>query len=63
MNIYGDVWKNVISLNRVSELSEDFISSRIQVNGSLTYSISISNSVRQGCPLSMILFVISLYIH
>jgi hypothetical protein len=33
-------------------------SSRIQVNGTFTNSISIRNSVRQDCPLSMILFVI-----
>jgi hypothetical protein len=32
--------------------------SRIQINGSLTISISIRKSVRQGCPLRMILFVI-----
>lgn len=35
-------------------------SSRVLVNGFLTQSFKISRSVRQGCPLSMILF--SLYI-
>jgi hypothetical protein len=60
MNIYGDVWRNLFSRNRLSELCEDFCdaSSRIQVNCSLTNSISLRNSVRQGYPLSMILFVI-----
>jgi hypothetical protein len=32
--------------------------SRVCVNGFLTGSIDIKNSVRQGCPLSMILFVL-----
>jgi hypothetical protein len=35
--------------------------STVYVNGFLTGSIDIKNSVRQGCPLSMILFVL-LYI-
>jgi hypothetical protein len=32
--------------------------SRVCVNGFMTGSIDIKNSVRQGCPLSMILFVL-----
>lgn len=34
--------------------------SRVSVNGSLTPSISVQRSVRQGCPLSMSLFSIAL---
>lgn len=33
-------------------------SSRVLINGFLTSSIKINSSVRQGCPLSMILFVL-----
>lgn len=34
--------------------------SRIQVNGFLSRPINICRSVRQGCPLSMLLFIVSL---
>lgn len=44
-------------LSRISSLS----SSRLLVNGHLSSSFPIQRSVRQGCPLSMLLFV--LYLH
>lgn len=33
---------------------------KVKVNGSLSDHVSIYNSTRQGCPLSLILFIISL---
>ena len=36
------------------------ICSKIQVNGALTAEIHILRGIRQGCPLSMLLFVIAL---
>ena len=36
------------------------ITSQIQVNGALTPEILIRRGIRQGCPLSMLLFVIAL---
>lgn len=36
------------------------IKSKVQVNGSFTKEIKIKRSVRQGCPLSMLLYVLSL---
>lgn len=44
-------------LARIATLS----SSRLLINGHLSPSFSIQRSVRQGCPLSMLLFV--LYLH
>lgn len=44
-------------LNRISSCS----SSRLLVNGHLSPTFPIQRSVRQGCPLSMLLFVI--YLH
>jgi len=36
------------------------IQSKIDINGLLTDPINIQRGVRQGCPISMLLFVISL---
>jgi len=36
------------------------IISKIIVNGALTGEINIQRSVRQGCPLSMLLYVIAI---
>ena len=36
------------------------ITSQVTVNGKLTPKFNIERSVRQGCPLSMVLFVLSL---
>ena len=36
------------------------IQSKVQVNGTFTNPINIKRSVRQGCPLSMFLYVLSL---
>lgn len=44
----------IICIKHIYEVA----SSRVQVNGFLTDEIKISTSVRQGCPLSMILFVL-----
>ena len=35
------------------------IKSQVMVNGELTNEISITRSVRRGCPISMLLFVIA----
>ncbi len=38
------------------------ITARIQVNGANTEKFDIQRSVRQGCPLSMLLYVIAIEI-
>ena len=36
------------------------ITSQVMVNGQLTHKIAIKRSVRQGCPLSMLLYILCL---
>ena len=36
------------------------IHSKIMVNGAFTRDISVDRGVRQGCPLSMLLYILSL---
>ena len=38
------------------------ITASVQVNGSITRQFDIKRSVRQGCPLSMLLYVIAIEI-
>ena len=45
-------------LNAVKEIYRD-ITSQIIVNGAKTEKVEISRGVRQGCPLSMLLYTIS----
>ena len=45
-------------LNLVKEVYTD-ISSQVSINGAKTQKVSITRGVRQGCPLSMLLYTIS----
>ena len=42
------------------ELMYKDVKSKVEVNGAYTNTINIERSVRQGCPLSMLLFIIGL---
>ena len=41
------------------ELMYKDVKSKVEVNGAYTNTINIERSVRQGCPLSMLLFIIA----
>ena len=47
-------------INLIKILYKDIKSNKVQVNGKFTEDIQIQRSVRQGCPLSMFLYVLSL---
>ena len=47
------------TINWISAMYSD-IKSKVQVNGALTTEILILRGIRQGCPLSMLLFIIAL---
>ncbi|XP_026470777.1 uncharacterized protein LOC113375039 [Ctenocephalides felis] len=53
ISIPDKITKVIMNLNKNA-------TSRLQINGNLSEYIKIERSVRQGCPLSMILFVIGL---
>lgn len=44
-------------LKMCTKHTHEVASSRVQVNGFLTDEIKIKTSVRQGCPLGVILYV------
>ena len=50
---------NIIIYNFIKILYKD-VKSKVQVNGMFTEDIQLQRSVRQGCPLSMFLYVLSL---
>ena len=60
------IWKSLKNLNVKSETIKwiqvmySNITSQIQVNGALSKEILIMRGIRQGCPLSMLLFIIAL---
>ena len=60
------IWKTLVKFNVKPEIIKwiqvmySDIVSQVQVNGALTEEIMILRGIRQGCPLSMLLFVIAI---